>query len=89
MPQVPFPHILTYPSNNSFPPRGPLVRIVDPNIEPGFRFSTSVFMGKDIQHATFEVSEIVTKRKARGDWSAWNEKPNYYECKVLQLPPQD
>ncbi len=85
MPQTPFPHILTYPANNSFPPRGPLVRIVAPDIAIGFEFETTVISGKDYRSAKFEVSEIVFQRKAKGNWQNWKVHPNYYECKVSEV----
>jgi hypothetical protein len=87
MPQVPFPHILTYPANNSFPPRGPVVRIVSPDPIEVFKFSTTVVQGNDYRSARFRVSEVIESRKAKGDWSNWDKHPNYYECKVEEILP--
>lgn len=86
MPKIPFPHILTYPKDNSFPPRGPIVRIVSPEDMLGYEFNITVMKGKDVRYARHKVTEVLSKRKARGDWSEWEKHPDYYECKTEEMP---
>lgn len=85
MPKIPFPHILTYPANNSFPPRGKVVRIVHDEDVANLKIQTTVTFGKDIRYATFAVFDILNQRLARGDWSAWEKHPTYFECVVGEV----
>lgn len=85
MPQVPFPHILTFPKRNSFPPRGDVVRIVNDGPIDDLLIETTVMVGGDIRYGTFKVDKIINQRPAKGDWSAWEKHPFYFECEVVEI----
>lgn len=84
MPQVPLPHILTEPkfSNNH------LLRFVTTkDMLEGELLFEHAGVQENMKTREFEpnyhvfiVKQIYEARKARGDWSAWEQWPNYYAC---------
>jgi hypothetical protein len=88
MKQIPFPHILTYPSErneNRF-------RVVsDQELVVGDRcfeaYQKMLNKKTELMEMTFTpyiIIEINEQRKARGDWSKWPAHPTYYDCKAIQ-----
>ena len=85
MPQVPFPHVLTFPKNNSHPPTGDIVRVVTDAPISDFLLETTVLFGQDIRYATFVSDVVLLKRPAKGNWSNWKKHPTYYELTVKEV----
>lgn len=85
MPKIPFPHVLTFPKNNWFPPKGETVRLVSDQKPEDIQFSTSIAIKGDAAVGTFKIKEVLNSRPARGDWSKWDKAPTYYECSVEQI----
>lgn len=82
--RVPFPHILTQPKySNKF-----LLRFVTPvEIMEGELIFEHSHMQENLWSREFEpvyhvylVKTIMESRAARGEWTAYEQWPNYYSC---------
>jgi hypothetical protein len=84
MPHEPFPHMLSFPKGTAYPDimKSDIVRIVSPNIAIGDKIPLLTAVGKDNMRKEWTVTEILSDRPAKGDWTNWKASPNHYEVKM-------
>lgn len=77
MPRVPFPHVLQV----NYGKEAVVARIVtDVSLRAKDEFDRVQMPNGGTADIT--IVKVLEKRKAKGDWSAWDTKPFHYECEV-------
>ena len=80
-------HVLTQPKGTANLQTGLLARFVSNYDISNLAIDFPTYKGKDIITAKWKVDEVVTKRPAKGTWEG--ETPDYYECKMSLVNPED